>query len=51
MPASDLERYAVNPKATNSQKNPTKISLMRLGLCGLDRLLYNSNKDNLGRSS
>lgn len=51
LPAADLERYAVNSKPTNSQKDAFKISPMQPGLSGLDRLLYNSHKDKLGRSS
>jgi hypothetical protein len=50
-PASDLERYAVNSKPTNSQKDAFKISPMQPGLCGLDRLFYNSFKGKPGRSS
>lgn len=46
-----MASYAVNAKTVNSQKDATKISLIQLGLCGLDGLLYNSPKDKLGRSS
>jgi hypothetical protein len=51
LPASDLERYAANPKPTNSEKDAFKISPMQPSLYGLDRLLYNPDKDKLGRSS
>jgi hypothetical protein len=44
-------RYAANPKPTNSQKDAFKISPIQPSLCGLDRLLYNSRMDKLGRSS
>jgi hypothetical protein len=50
-PASDLERYAANPRPTNSEKDAFKISPMQPSLCGLDRLLYNYRMDKLGRSS
>ena len=49
--AAQQERYADHSRATNSQKDATKISPMQPGLCGLDGLLYNSIKDKLGRSS
>jgi hypothetical protein len=51
MPATLGQRYAANPKPTNSQKDAFKISPIQPGLCGLDRLLYNSRMDKLGRSS
>jgi hypothetical protein len=51
LPASDLERYADHSKATKSLKDAAKISPMPHGLCGLDGLLYNPDKDKLGRSS
>ena len=44
-------RYAGHAKANKSLKDATKISLVPHGLCCLDRLLYNSRKDKLGRSS
>jgi hypothetical protein len=43
--------YAGHAKANKSLKDATKISLVPHGLCCLDRLLYNSRKDKLGRSS
>ena len=46
-PASDIERYAVHPKAANRQKDETIILPMPLGLCCLDGLLYNSFKTSL----
>jgi hypothetical protein len=43
--------YVFPSRATNSQKDATKISPMQLALCGLDGLLYTSPKGKPGRSS
>lgn len=51
LPATQGQRYAAQPKATNNRKDTTRIPPTPLSLCGLDRLLYNSHKDKLGRSS